>query len=70
MIRKLANDKKRTAKKRYIKMAKLVKDGKLEKKKFLESYYAWKNYISHGNCVKFGYEMDKSIHDILGDDLK
>lgn len=69
VIRKLANDKKRTAKKRYIKMAKLVKKGKLDKKKFLESYCAWKNHISHGNCIKLGYEMDKCIYEILGDEL-
>ena len=69
VIRKLTNDKKRTAKKRYIKMAKLVKEGKMEKKKFFESYHAWKNHISHGNCIKLGYEMDKYIYEILGDEL-
>ena len=69
VIRKLTNDKKRTAKKRYIKMAKLVKEGKMEKKKFFESYHAWKNHISYGNCIKLGYEMDKYVYEILGDEL-
>lgn len=64
-IRKLTNEKKRAAKKRYRKMAKFVAVGKLEKKKFDESYDAFKNHISHGNCIKFAYELDRMIDDIL-----
>lgn len=64
-IRKLTNEKKRAVKKRYRKMAKLVNTGKLSKEKFYESYNAWKNHISHGNCVKFGYEMDRYIDGLL-----
>lgn len=60
-IRKLKNESKRAAKKKYGKMANLVANGKLCKDKFYESYYAWKNHISYGNCVKFGHEMDKYI---------
>lgn len=26
---------------------------------------AWKNHISHGNCAKLGYEMDKYIEELL-----
>lgn len=64
-IRKLTNEKKRKAKKRYRKMAKLVLQGKLPKEKFDESYLAFKNHISHGNCVKFGYELDQMVNGIL-----
>lgn len=64
-IRKLKNESKRAAKKKFVKMAKLVIKGKLDKDKFCESYNAWKNHISYGNCVKFGYEMDKYIEQIL-----
>lgn len=64
-IRKLTNEKKRKAKKRYRKMAKLVLQGKLQKEKFDESYLAFKNHISHGNCVKFGYELDQMVNGIL-----
>lgn len=60
-IRKLANENKRAAKKKFKKMVALVKKGKLSKEKFYESYNAWKNHISHGNCIKLGYEMDKYI---------
>lgn len=64
-IRKLTNEKKRAAKKKYKKMAKLVINGRLERKKFDESYDSFKNYISHGNCIKFSYELDQTIDDIL-----
>lgn len=64
-IRKLINEKKREAKKRYKKYAKLVKSGRMTMEKFYESYNAWKNYISQGNCVKFGYDMDKYVEELL-----
>lgn len=61
VIRKLTNENKRAAKKKFRKMAGLVNCGKLTKEKFYESYNAWKNHISHGNCYKLGCEMDKYI---------
>ena len=65
VIRKLKNENKRAKKKQYRKMAYLVVDGKLSKDKFYESYNSWKNHISHGNCIKLSYEMDKYIEDIF-----
>lgn len=65
VIRKLKNENKRAKKKQYKKMIRLVKAGSLSKDKFYESYQAWKNHISHGNCVKLGYEMDKYIEELL-----
>ena len=65
-IRKLKNENKRAAKKKFRKMVGLVKRGKLSKEKFYESYNAWKNHISYGNCVKLGYEMDKYIEILFG----
>ena len=67
-IRKLTNEKKRAAKKKYRRMAKLVTRGRLSKEKCCESYLAFKNHISHGNCVKFGYELDKMVELILSED--
>lgn len=61
VIRRLTNENKRAAKKKFRKMAGLVNRGKLTKEKFYESYNAWKNHISHGNCYKLGCEMDKYI---------
>lgn len=64
-IRKLTNEKKREAKKRYKKYAMLVKNGRMTIEKFYESYNAWKNHVFHGNCVKFRYEMDRYIEELL-----
>lgn len=65
VIRKLKNENKRAAKKRFKKMACLANRGELGNEKFKESYDAWKNHISHGNCVKLGYEMDNYIKGLL-----
>ena len=65
VIRKLINSNKRAAKKKFKKMVSLVKSGKLSKEKFYESYNAWKNHISHGNCVKLRCEMDKYIEELF-----
>ena len=64
-IRRLRNQNKRSAQKKYIKMAKLVADGKLSMERFQASYNAWKNHISHGNCKKLRQSMDKRINEIL-----
>ena len=66
MIRKLKNQNKRNAQKKFLKMAKLVTDGKLSKEKFDASYNAWKNHISHGNCYRLAMAMDEKIKGILG----
>lgn len=68
VIRKLKNENKRAAKKKFKKMVGLVKCGKLSKEKFYDSYNAWKNHISHGNCVKLGYEMDKYIEELFNNE--
>lgn len=65
VIRKLKNQNKRNAQKKYLKMAKLVADGKLSLDKFNASYNAWKNHISHGNCYELGKSMDEKIDKIL-----
>ena len=66
VIRKLKNENKRAAKKKFKKMVGLVRCGKPSKEKFYESYNAWKNHISHGNCVKLGYEMDRYVEELFG----
>lgn len=60
-IRKLKNQNKRNAQRKFRKMAKLVADGKLPKEKFDTSYGSWKNHISHGNCYRLGIVMDKKV---------
>ena len=65
VIRKLKNQNKRNAGKKYLKMAKLVSEGKLTKEKFYASYNAWRNHISHGNCYNLAKSLDKKIKEIL-----
>ena len=64
-IRKLKNQNKRNAQRKFLRMAKLVAAGKLPAEKFRASYGAWKNHISHGNCYHLGKAMDEKINQIL-----
>ena len=65
VIRRLKNEKKRSAIKKYRRMAKLAQNGKLSSEKFQFSYGAWKNHISHGNCKRLEEKTDKMIQTIL-----
>ena len=42
-------------------MAKLVGCGKIAVEKFCDSYNAWKNHISHGNCYNLAKQFDKKL---------
>lgn len=66
VIRKVRSQNKRNAQRKFVRMAKLVADGKLLEKKFRASYGAYKNHISHGNCYHLGRAMDEKINQILG----
>lgn len=68
-VRRLKNQNKRNAQKKFIRMAGLVASGKLPRDKFLISYGAWKNHISHGNCHGLKVAMDQRIREILGEDI-
>lgn len=65
VIRRLKNQNKRNAQRKYLKMAKLVAEGKLSRKKFDESYNAWKNHVSHGNCYGLIKAMDEKINTFM-----
>ncbi len=65
LIRKLKNQNKRNAQRKFVRMAKLVTSGDLTMEKFQASYGAWKNHISHGNCYRLGKSMDEKIKVIL-----
>lgn len=67
VIRKLKNQNKRNTMRKYKRMAKLVADGELPLKMLQESYGAWKNHISHGNCYNLGRDMDKKLETIMKD---
>lgn len=65
VIRKLKNENKRNAQRKYVRMAKLVVQGKLSQDKFYSSYQAWKNHISHGNCYNLSKKFDLKIKSII-----
>lgn len=65
VVRKLKNQNKRNAQRKYIKMSKLVAAGKMPEEILKSSYNAWKNHISHGNCYRLGKSMNERISRIL-----
>ena len=69
VIRRLKNQNKRNAQRKFLRMAKLVASGKLPIEKFNASYEAWKNHISHGNCYRLSKTMDAKINKILASQL-
>ena len=66
MIRKLKNQNKRNAQKKFVRMARLVRERKLPMEKLEASYGSWKNHISHGNCYRLGKRMDEKVNEELG----
>lgn len=69
VIRKLKNQNKRNAQRKYLKMAKLLANGKISKEKFNASYKAWKNHISHGNSKRLSQSTDKKLKEVIKDAL-
>ena len=67
IIRKLKNENKRNAQRKYLRMARLVASGNLSLEKFNASYNAWKNHISHGNCYKLARLFDEKIKQVLNE---
>lgn len=67
VIRRLKNQNKRNAQRKYTRMAKLVASGQLPKEKFDAAYGAWKNHISHGNCHRLAQSMDRRISEIINE---
>ena len=65
VIRRLKNQNKRNAQKKFVRMAKLVSAGKLSRDRFDSSYRAWKNHISHGNCCELWKSMNRKVNEIL-----
>ena len=65
VIRRLKNQNKRNAQKKFLRMAKLVAVGKMPREKLDASHRAWKNHISHGNCRRLAVSMDNKITEML-----
>jgi hypothetical protein len=64
-VRRLRNENKRRIRKKIRTMSKLVKSGRMTKKKFYEKYNAWRNHALHGNCIKLCHSMDLLVKELL-----
>ena len=67
IVCKIRNENKRNVYRKYKKMAKLVVDGKLNRKKFNECYQSWKAHANFGDCKGIIDNLDRQIYQILGD---
>ena len=65
VIRKVRNENKRNAQKKYRRMSKKVVEGTLPIERLDSSYGAYRNHISHGNCEKLEIGMRNMISKIL-----
>ena len=65
IVCKIRNENKRNAQRKYRKMARLVVEGKLNRKKFDECYQSWKAHADFGDCEKLVENLDKQINEIL-----
>ena len=63
IVCKIRNENKRNAYRKYKKMARLVIDGKLDYKRFKESYEAWKAHVQFGDCKDLIQNFDNQIKD-------
>ena len=66
VVCKIRNENKHNAVRKYKRMAKLVNEGKLDRKKFDECYTSWKAHAAHGDCDGLIHNLDKQIEEILG----
>lgn len=66
VIRRLKNQNKRNAQRRFVRMARKVAAGELPEEKFWTSFGAWLNHISHGDCHGLRVEMERNVGRILG----
>ena len=63
-LRRLKNQNKRNAQRKYRRMAKAVKEGRVPEAAFMQSYGAWQNHVSHGSCRGLQKDMDRIIREV------
>lgn len=59
VVRRLKNQNKRNAQRKYLRMAKGVADGRITEEAFRRSYGAWQNHITHGSCRGLQKDMNR-----------
>jgi len=65
VVCRIRNENKRNAYRKYKKMAYLVVECKLSKKKFNECYQSWKAHAAFGDCEGIISNLDKQINSIF-----
>lgn len=70
IIRKVKNQNKRNAQRKYRRMAKKVAAGELPREKFEASYGAYKNHLSHGNCYNLTKALDEMVYGIIENKIR
>lgn len=68
VVCRVRNENKRNARRKYKKMAQLVVNGKLDRKKFDECYEAWKSHVNFGDCKELIQNLDIQIQEIFSKD--
>lgn len=67
IVCRIRNENKRNAYRKYKKMARLVADGRLDKKKFEQCYQSWKAHAAFGDCSQLISRLDSQIAETIGD---
>lgn len=70
VVCKVRNENKKNAYRKYTKMARLVRDGKLDKKKFDECVISYKAHAAFGDCDGIVRSLDERIEKILNNNTK
>jgi hypothetical protein len=65
VIRKVKNENKRNAMKKYRRFARIVAEGKADRNCLEESFGAYQNHISHGDCDGVYKKIKRDIKEIL-----
>lgn len=65
VVSKIRNENKRNAQRKYKKMAQLVVNGKIDRKKFEECYQSWKAHARFGDCKILIENLDRRILELL-----
>lgn len=65
VVCKIRNENKRNAYRKYKRMAKLAKSGKIDVKKFEECYNSWRSHAALGDCKNLVENLDRQIDQIF-----
>ena len=67
VMRRLKNQNKRNAQRKYFRMGKGVASGRIEPEAFRSSFVAWQNHASHGSCHGLIKQMNERISETMNE---